>query len=173
MTGARRYMTALLSSLALLGAPWPSATLAEPPAPQAPGAGEGSAREEARATGALLVEVSGFRNRKGKLLLAVFRSEAGFPNDMKRAAYHEAFPIEQSTVSVRVPDLAPGTYAVAVHHDEDGDFEMDTGLLGIPREGYGASRDAPARFGPPKFKRASFVLSKGQEEKLPIHIRYF
>ena len=52
---------------------------------------------------------------------------------------------------LRVP---PGTYAVAVHHDEDGDGEMDTGLFGIPSEPHGFSNNARGRFGPPSWRAA-------------------
>lgn len=164
-----------LSLAAVLFSAWP------PPVNAAPGKGadehpSSAAREprlSAAAAGSIIAVVSGFRNRHGQLLLAVFDSDEGFPNDVKHAVYYKAFPIDADPLKVRIDDLPPGTYGVAIHHDEDGDFAMAKGLFGIPREGYGASNDAPARFGPPKFKHARFELKEGQVLRLPIHVRYF
>jgi uncharacterized protein (DUF2141 family) len=36
---------------------------------------------------------------------------------------------------------------------------MDTNLLGIPKEGVGASNDARGHFGPPKYEDAKFKLA--------------
>ncbi len=36
-------------------------------------------------------------------------------------------------------DISPGTYALAVIHDENGNGKLDTNWVGIPTEGYGFS----------------------------------
>ena len=41
----------------------------------------------------------------------------------------------------------------------------------IPREGFGFSRDAPVRMGPPKFAQAAFTLA-GEDESQSIRMRY-
>jgi uncharacterized protein (DUF2141 family) len=58
--------------------------------------------------------------------------------------------------------MPPGTYAVAVVHDEDGDGRLDARFLGIPKEGIGASNDAQGRFGPARFDAARFALARDQ-----------
>jgi uncharacterized protein (DUF2141 family) len=45
---------------------------------------------------------------------------------------------------------------VAVWHDADGDGELDSNFLGLPREPVGASNNATGRFGPPSFDDAAF-----------------
>jgi len=55
-----------------------------------------------------------------------------------------------------IPNVAPGRYALQVHHDHNGNGHMDFGFLHIPREGYGFSRDARPGFGPPDFEDAAF-----------------
>jgi uncharacterized protein (DUF2141 family) len=45
-------------------------------------------------------------------------------------------------------------------------------LVGLPKEGYGASRDAKGFMGPPKFEDASFELKEGST-KLSIKMQYF
>jgi uncharacterized protein (DUF2141 family) len=53
-------------------------------------------------------------------------------------------------------DVARGSYAIGVLHDLDGDGDMDTNFLGIPKEGYCASRNARNRFSEPNFEDARF-----------------
>ena len=38
-------------------------------------------------------------------------------------------------------DIPPGTYAIAVFHDENANGKLDKNFLGIPCEGYGASNN--------------------------------
>ena len=46
---------------------------------------------------------------------------------------------------------------------------MDTGLFGIPSEGYGFSNQAGGAFGPPGFDSASFVFERsGQTLEIRI-----
>ena len=48
---------------------------------------------------------------------------------------------------------------------------MDKKLLFMPREGYGFSRDAPVRMGPPKFGEAEFDVGS-EPVSLTIRMRY-
>jgi uncharacterized protein (DUF2141 family) len=46
-------------------------------------------------------------------------------------------------------DIPPGTYALAVIHDENMNGKLDTNWLGIPKEGYGFSNAVKAMRGAP------------------------
>jgi uncharacterized protein (DUF2141 family) len=52
----------------------------------------------------------------------------------------------------------PGEYAVVVFFDRNANGELDTGMLGIPKEKIGFSNNARGRFGPAKWDSARFVL---------------
>lgn len=67
--------------------------------------------------------------------------------------------------------LPPGTYAVSVYHDEDGDRDFDRTLVGIPTEGFGFSNDAESKVGLPALSAARFRLRSG-EKVLPVKMRY-
>jgi len=54
--------------------------------------------------------------------------------------------------------LPPGTYALSVLQDLNGNFRMDTNFLGIPTEASGSSNNAPARWSAPKFEDAVFTV---------------
>ena len=68
-------------------------------------------------------------------------------------------------------DIPPGTYALAVIHDEDMDGKLDTDGVRLPTEGYGFSNDARALMGAPSFKAASFAYN-GRTLELTISLNY-
>jgi len=57
-----------------------------------------------------------------------------------------------------------------VIHDENGNAKLDT-LAGIPREGFGFSRNPAIRFGPPRFAAARFAVG-GDANQQQIRMRY-
>lgn len=60
-------------------------------------------------------------------------------------------------------DLPPGTYAVSVYEDLNGNHKLDHNFLGIPREPVGASNNPKERIGPPRFHDCSFYLGATPE----------
>jgi uncharacterized protein (DUF2141 family) len=68
-------------------------------------------------------------------------------------------------------DIPPGTYALAVIHDENMDGKLGTNSVGIPTEGYGFSNDASALMGAPSFNAASFAYS-GRTLELTVSLNY-
>ena len=64
-----------------------------------------------------------------------------------------------------------GSYAVAVFHAEHNETQMETGLFGKPKQGYGFSRNPSSLFGPPSFTDAAFDY-KGGELDLPVRLSY-
>jgi len=67
--------------------------------------------------------------------------------------------------------VAPGRYAIALLHDENGNGKADRALSLMPREGYGFSRDAPVRMGPPRFAQAAFDVGRAPVRQT-IRMRY-
>ncbi len=57
------------------------------------------------------------------------------------------------TVEMRVRNVQPGTYAIAVFHDRNGNGRLDRNLLGLPAEPYGFSNNV-GRMGVPNFGAA-------------------
>ena len=107
------------------------------------------------------VEIVGLHNDKGQVICALFSSAADFPKKMEKAVARTTSVISKRHAVCDFPGVAPGTYAVAVIHDENSNGKMDTNFMSIPSEGVGASNDAKGRFGPPKFDAASFRFSGG------------
>lgn len=54
----------------------------------------------------------------------------------------------------------PGTYALAVYHDENSNGKIDRTALGLPAEGYGFSNNPTIWFGPPSFRAVRFTVPR-------------
>lgn len=124
------------------------------------------------AVGTVTVDLLGVENGKGQLLVALFRDGRGFPDGGAKAFATRVQKARAGVVRVTFENIPKGPFAVTVHHDEDGDFEMDTGLFGIPTEGYGFSRNAHAPFGPPDFDDCRLMMTPGKPQHLTIRLRY-
>jgi uncharacterized protein (DUF2141 family) len=92
--------------------------------------------------------------RGGQVLCALYRDESNWLT-------HKTFRGERSEASnsyatCRFSAVPKGSYAIAALHDEDRDGEMDK-FLGLPLEGYAASRNAHLRgIGAPDWEDAIF-----------------
>tara|TARA_R110000796_G_scaffold80435_2_gene178119 strand:- start:1347 stop:1769 length:423 start_codon:yes stop_codon:yes gene_type:complete len=103
----------------------------------------------------LTLQIQGLDAPSGTLHVALF-DEAGWSDN---AAIESAIvEIDDDAPEIVFEGLAPGTYGVKLFQDLDGDGKLGRGPIGIPREPYGFSNDAPVRFGPPSFARAGFDL---------------
>jgi uncharacterized protein (DUF2141 family) len=107
------------------------------------------------------VAVSGLRSAKGNVLICLTAQPKHFPNCNKDPAAHKRTVAAARAGTIVFSDVIPGTYALALVHDENGNGKLDTSLI-IPREGFGFSRNPIIAFGPPKFGAAKFPLAGGE-----------
>lgn len=119
--------------------------------------------------GRLTVEVSGLRNQNGTLCLSLFSSEQGFPNQSARAVATRCVKAKEAVATF--DQLSPGRYAVAVIHDSNSDGKLNTGFLGIPKEGFGFSRNPRIGTRAPSFRDTAFLFSGGSTN-LQVNLRY-
>src|SRR5690606_3590103 len=117
----------------------------------------------------LAVSVLGVRSSMGTMRIAIFSDPAEFPSGEEEFARN--VPAIMGDMKVVLPDVLPGTYALALHHDENDSDEMDTNFLGIPLEGYGFSNDARVFLGPPSFSAAAFEVPVGGGQ-VAVTVRY-
>ena len=114
------------------------------------------------------VVVDGVRNDRGDIVLSVYASPEQWPDGKSVTDLKEEAKL--GSVTFKIHDLPPGTYGVTAFHDENRNGKLDTGFMGIPSEGFGASNDAPEKFGPPKYADARFTVTGDQT--LTIHMTY-
>ncbi len=123
------------------------------------------------ASARLVVSISEMRNDRGSVRCMLFTSATGFPTERARAAAVVSATPHGGRAECVFENVAPGAVAIAVHHDEDGEGDFDTGIFGIPTEGVGASRDAHGTMGPPSFDDARITLVAG-ENRTRVHVVY-
>jgi uncharacterized protein (DUF2141 family) len=121
----------------------------------------------------LTIRIVGAKSSKGQIAIAVFNGEAGFPGDKSKTVRTLQAGIDPQTLiaQVTLKNLPRGVYAVAVFHDENMNGRLDKNVLGIPKEGYGASNNPRKSMGPPKFAEAKFQLDQ-PEKVLEIKLLY-
>lgn len=121
------------------------------------------------ATGKLSVDVAHLRSAKGSLRICLTADPANFPGCVDDAdALTRSVPASQT--SIQFDGLPVGAYAIAVIHDENNNHKLDT-FAGIPREGFGFSRNPTVTFGPPRFAAARFTVT-GDADVQQVRMRY-
>jgi uncharacterized protein (DUF2141 family) len=119
--------------------------------------------------GRLDIVVGNLRSAKGLLRVCLTADPDNFPACVDDArAVTRTVPAKEAMIDVA--GLPHGQYAFAVIHDENSNAKLDT-FAGIPREGFGFSRNPAATFGPPRFAAARFTLDS-DAEKQQVRMRY-
>lgn len=121
-------------------------------------------------TTSLDVKIDRLRSAKGVLRICLTADPKNFPGCVDDA-HAVTRSVPASAPNVHIDGLPYGQYAIAVIHDANNNAKLDT-LLGIPREGFGFSRNPTINFGPPRFKAAEFPLN-GDGQVQSITMRYF
>jgi uncharacterized protein (DUF2141 family) len=109
--------------------------------------------------GSILIHITNVRSNNGKVNVSLFAAADGFPSNPQKAVAVQSVVIQNNQVRLRFDNLPFGTYAIACLHDENGNGKMDTNLVGIPKEGYGASNNAVSKLSAPKFEAAKFAFN--------------
>ena len=118
----------------------------------------------------VLITVAGLRNSEGIVQACLTSHPRHFPDCSDDHASHKQSVDAQTGMVLEFEDVQPGTYAIALLHDENGNGRADRVLM-IPREGFGFSRDAPVRMGPPGFDQAAFAVGTAPVRQT-IRMRY-
>jgi uncharacterized protein (DUF2141 family) len=129
-----------LAALLVLGTPQPGRT------------------ETATAIATLEVTVTGIKSAKGVIRLALCPPQAGFPDCKTRIVRSAALPIANGSAHIVLSGLAPGNYALSVFHDANANGKLDT-FMGIPKEGYGFSRNPGFKPRAPTFAEAEIDVA--------------
>ena len=124
------------------------------------------------ATSDVTVVATGLRNAHGVVRACMTGEVAHFPRCTDPDESYNIVGDAAGSVTLTFHDVKPGRYAIALLHDENDNGKADRAALMIPTEGFGFSRDAKVRFGPPRFGEAAFDVAPGAREKLVIRMRY-
>jgi uncharacterized protein (DUF2141 family) len=134
------------------------------------GGGPAARADGAPTTSTIDVNVGTFRNTKGWFGCRLFASPAGFPKEP--TPREQRLAITGGTVRCTFTGVTPGTYAVSVMHDENGNGKLDTNLFGVPTEGYGVSNNHTHALSAPTWDESKFEVTAGNDVRLGIALRY-
>jgi uncharacterized protein (DUF2141 family) len=98
------------------------------------------------------VDVDCLRSDKGQIMCTLYSSAAAFPKDGAKAQAHAQSTILGHRSVCSFGDVRPGTYAIAVFHDENSNGKLDTNFLGIPREGNRSLQQCEGSPGAPEIR---------------------
>lgn len=130
-----------------------------------------AAADSHTSTAALVVDISNVQNDKGQVGCSLYSKKDGFPSDPKKAEKRIFVTPKNGKATCTFEGVAPGKYAVSVMHDENEDGELETSMVGRPKEWWGVSNNVPPeRFGPPKYEAATFDFS-GKPKTIKVKLR--
>ena len=120
---------------------------------------------------AIQFSVAELRNTKGLVTAVLYDDNP--ENFLKKAERLDRVRIDAATAAKMMCLRAPGAgnYAIALYHDENGNRKLDKTFLGVPKEGFGFSRNPGFSWGPPDHADALFALD-GDYQPLEIKVTY-
>lgn len=121
--------------------------------------------------GDISVSITNMRSSEGVVRACITKNRRTFPNCRKDPDAMRRVVDASESVTLTFTDVEAGAYAIALLHDENDNGKADRALGMMPKEGFGFSRDARVRMGPPKFDDAVFDFD-GTEASLTIRMRY-
>jgi uncharacterized protein (DUF2141 family) len=136
------------------------------------GSGGVLAQPAAAKTGQVTVDIVGLHSAEGRVFVAFWCGEAGFPGEQTKACASKVVNAQKGRLRVVFEAVRAGEFAVSMIHDENSNNKLDQNFLGIPKEGWGTSRDAKASFGPPSYSDARLSLSAGEKKQVVVHVQY-
>ena len=106
----------------------------------------------------VILNISEAQSDDGSIVASLWNSEDAYL-DLDARIMRVSAEIEAGESIITLTGLKPGTYSIALYHDENSNDEMDTNFIGIPKEGWAFSNNAKGKFGPPSFEKTSFMVS--------------
>ena len=122
------------------------------------------------AQNSVVVQVENLKNDKGVCRAYLFGQAEHFPSEVAKALDYKVVKMSGNKASLTFENVPAGTYAISVIHDENNNGKLDTYILGIPKEGYGASKNCLPTMSIPTFEENTFEVSN-TTQTLTIRIK--
>jgi uncharacterized protein (DUF2141 family) len=102
------------------------------------------------------LKIDNVKEPLGELRVGVFGSEGDY---RKTAVKEVKAPATGGSVSIRIPGLGAGEYAITIFHDRNANQKLDSNMLGMPKEPYGFSGSGANLTGPATWEQAKFNIA--------------
>jgi uncharacterized protein (DUF2141 family) len=117
----------------------------------------------------VIASVTQLANDKGVCRACLFTNAAAFQK--MEALQCLTAPIINKAAVFTFHNIPTGKYAIFVFHDVNRNNKLDKNWLGIPKEGYGASRNQLPFAAAPSFEPNSFFITNRDSLLLPVRLR--
>lgn len=107
----------------------------------------------------LRISVEGVRSGQGQVAVTLYGDDKKKFLHQELGSYFD--PARPGVTSICVSLPHPGTYAVVAYHDANSNKDLDTGALGIPREGYAFSNNVRPVLSAPSFNSVKIEAGPG------------
>jgi len=122
----------------------------------------------------ITLKVNNLGGESGQLALAIFNDPDAFPDRAASAIHTQFVPLNSGMNQVEVNiNLKPGTYAIAAYLDKNKNRQLDTNMVGAPKERFGFSKNPKISFSAPNFNECAFNLEPSKSTDVLIKLIKF
>lgn len=121
--------------------------------------------------GKLNVRFENLKSNEGKVMVALFEGKENLAK--KESTQKAILNIENNCAYWNLDSIAEGTYIITAFHDENDNNKLDTGIMGIPVEGYALSNNTVAKMGPPNPDEMLFEVKADETTTQELKMVYF
>ncbi len=119
----------------------------------------------------IIIDVQGLRNSRGTVKAKLYGDNAEDFLVTGKKLDSERVRARQDATSLCLNAHKPGTYAVLLHHDENGNKKLDQNWIGMPTEGVGFSNNPKLFLAPPNHEDVTFDVL-GEQTYIDINMQY-
>lgn len=107
----------------------------------------------------LSISIPNLKNNKGEIQIGIYNKKENFPKVDKQ---YKVIYVDVNKFSgvYTIKGLPKGEYAVALMHDENADKICNMNFLGIPKEGYGFSKNVKPLLSAPSYNDCKLNLNR-------------
>lgn len=106
------------------------------------------------------VVLDGMRSGRGQAAVTLYADNSRKFLVRHGSLYVGRAPASAGTTRTCIFLPAPGIYALAIYHDENGNQSFDRSAIGLPAEGYGFSNNPPTLVGLPSFRSVRLAIPR-------------
>ncbi|HEX2609176.1 MAG TPA: DUF2141 domain-containing protein [Flavisolibacter sp.] len=117
----------------------------------------------------IIARVTGFENSDGVCRACLYTNASALNKETPYQCVEAK--VNNKTSQVEFTNVPDGEYAIIVLHDANNNHKMDKNFLGIPKEGYGASRNKLPFAAAPGYDDNKFAVNNSSTVTITIRLR--
>lgn len=128
-------------------------------------------QQQVAAQSKIIADITNFESDKGVCRACLFNSSSSFKGESGSPLQCVQVTISSKRSQIQFENVPTGTYAIFLFHDANQNNKMDKNFMGIPKEGYGASKNNLPFASAPTFTGNKFSVGEGTTVRLSIKLR--